>query len=72
MKESFKLKITLKNMKTNKEICIECGESVAMGSGKFVNRIPDFDDYKTRKENGHPYPKGEWICIECDSKTSDD
>ncbi len=41
------------------EICFECGESVAWGSGKFVNRIPG---------DGGPdaaYPEGEWMCDEC-------
>ena len=51
------------------EICNECGRSVRWGSGLFVNRIPDFDDYKTRKEMNKPYPKGGYICPECDSKS---
>jgi len=54
------------------EICVECGRSVRIGSGRFVNRIPVFDDYRTRKEQGRPHPRGEWICAECDQKTSDD
>lgn len=52
----------------NKEICCECGESVKFGSGKFVNRIIDLDDCKTRKENGLPFPHGEYCCAECEEK----
>ena len=54
------------------ECCNECGDSVAMGSGKFVNRIPDLNDVETRKEMGKPYPFGAWICADCDALTSDD
>jgi hypothetical protein len=50
------------------EICNECGRSVNFGSNLFINRIPDFDDYKTRKENGKPFPKGDYICRECEAK----
>jgi len=35
-----------------KEMCRECNESVAFGSGKFINRIPGDDD--------------NWLCAECD------
>ena len=49
-----------------KDICCECGKSVTFGSGKFVNRIPVFDDYETRVEQKRPYPEGEWVCAECD------
>ncbi|MGH2643303.1 MAG: hypothetical protein ACRDE2_05095 [Chitinophagaceae bacterium] len=48
-----------------KEICNECGRSVAPGSGLFVNRISDFNDFQTRVEMRKPYPAGEYICIEC-------
>lgn len=50
------------------EICCECGRSVKMGSGRFVNRIPELNDYETRKEMGRPYPEGDWVCEECDRK----
>ena len=50
------------------EICVECGRSVARGSGRFVNRIPVFDNYHERERAGRPYPKGEYICAECDEK----
>jgi hypothetical protein len=49
----------------NKEICNECGKNVNLNSGLFVNRIIDLDDYKTRKENGKPFPEGDYICREC-------
>lgn len=52
------------------EICNECGRNVGWGSGLFVNRILDLDNYKTRKENGKPFPKGEYICRECDEKSN--
>ena len=50
------------------EICNECGRSVAPGSGRFVNRIPDLNDEKTREEMGKPFPEGDYICEECDRK----
>ena len=34
------------------EICNECGESVAQGSGKFVNRVPDLSTAEERREMG--------------------
>lgn len=55
-----------------KAFCSECGESVAPGSGKFVNRVPDATAYFGRAYMGRPYPGGEWVCAECDGKTSDD
>ncbi len=48
-------------------MCVECGRSVKLGSGAFVNRVPVFDDLETRKENGHPFPEGEFVCANCDS-----
>ena len=52
------------------EICFECGRSVRFGSGRFVNRIPDGDTYEERKANGKRYPKGDYLCAECDAKWS--
>lgn len=49
-----------------RELCNECGRSVAWGSGRFVNRVVDFNDVHTRKEMGKPYPYGDFICEECD------
>lgn len=57
-----------KDVSSLNEICSECGRSVAMGSGRFVNRVTDLDDFETRKENGKRYPKGDFICAECDEK----
>ena len=48
------------------EMCSECGQSVRIGSGKFVNRVIDFNDYKTRKEMGKPVPAGDFMCAECE------
>lgn len=58
-------KKTSKKYKTGyAERCVECGKSVRFGSGKYVNRIPVFDDRHTKK--GRPYPEGEYMCEECD------
>ncbi len=54
------------------EICNHCGRDVSLGSGWFINRVPDLNDMQTRKENGLKYPWGDFVCIECDSKTSSD
>ena len=50
------------------EICNECGGSVNWNSGLFINRILDLDGYKTRKEMNKPFPKGNYICRECEEK----
>jgi len=50
------------------EICNECGKSVAWGSGRFVNRIPDANTVEERKRQGKPYPEGDFLCAECDAK----
>lgn len=50
------------------EICNECGRSVARGSGLFINRVLDLDDYRTRKAMNKPFPKGDYICRECEEK----
>jgi hypothetical protein len=51
-----------------KEVCSECGKSVQFGSGKFVNRVPDFNTPVERKLLGRPYPEGDFICATCDSR----
>ena len=51
-----------------KDICYECGESVAFGSGKYTNRIPSFNDEETRRADGAKFPKGEFLCAECDAE----
>jgi len=48
------------------EKCNECGRSVHVGSGLFVNRIPDANDKKTRIKMGKPFPEGDFVCISCD------
>jgi hypothetical protein len=54
------------------EICNHCGKSVAFGSGLFINRIPDYNDIETRKSNHVKFYYGDFICANCDSKTSSD
>ena len=54
------------------EKCNECGESVAQGSGRFVNRVPDLNTTEERKEMGKPHPEGNFMFVECDSKISED
>ena len=49
------------------EVCNHCGNSVAFGSGKFVNRVPDFNDIETKVLNKRKYPAGEFVCDECDN-----
>lgn len=48
------------------EKCYECGKSVALGNGKFVNRIPSLDDIKTRKKMNVLHSEGDFLCSECD------
>ena len=55
-------------MEKDKEICVECGKKLNIGSGNFTNRIPILDNYEERKANGRPYPDGGWICDKCDNK----
>lgn len=48
------------------EICNECGCSVHLGSGLFVNRIADLNEIETRIEMDKPYPEGDFICSLCE------
>lgn len=48
------------------EMCNECGQPVHALSGRFVNRVIDFNGYKTRKEMGKPYPIGDYRCADCE------
>ncbi len=50
------------------EICNECGQPVHTSSGNYVNRVIDFNGYKTRKEMGKPFPIGDYICAECETE----
>jgi hypothetical protein len=52
------------------EICNECGQNVQKGTGLFVNRVHDLNDKKTRIQMGKPFPDGNFICIVCDEKLS--
>ena len=61
-------------METKKEIveiCNHCGRSVELGSGLFVNRVPDFNDIESSIANNLLYPEGDFVCILCDQKNSD-
>lgn len=51
------------------EVCNHCGKPVALGSGKFVNRIPDFNDIGTRILNKRKFPLGDFVCEECDNNS---
>ena len=53
----------------DKERCSICGDSVAWGSGKRVNRIPDLNDISTRRELNRKYIWGDFVCIECDENS---
>lgn len=54
------------------EICNHCGRDVSLGSGSFVNRVPDFNDILTRIDNKLKFPLGDFVCIECDEKSSEE
>ncbi len=41
------------------DICVDCGRSVAPGSGRFVNRIP------TVPTEECAFPNGDWVCADC-------
>jgi len=50
------------------EICNVCGDSVAWGSGKYVNRVPDGNTVEERIEMCVPHPEGDFICGECEEE----
>ena len=52
------------------EICTLCGASVKPGSGSYVNRVPDLNDYQTKLEQEKAFPQGQFICAACDEKDS--
>ncbi len=58
----------MKNNDKRIEICNECGKDVSSKSGLFVNRVIDFDDYHKRKEMNKLFPRGDYICRECEDK----
>jgi len=55
----------------DREICAECGRSVAPGSRRWVNRVLIMDNYEERKAMGFKYPEGGWICEECETKLNE-
>jgi len=57
-------------MKADSEICTLCGASVKPGSGNYVNRVPDLNDYQAKLEQKKPFPHGQFICAECDEMDS--
>lgn len=59
-------------MKNLVEICNHCGRDVSFCSGLFINRVPDLNDIQTRVINNLNYPEGDFVCRECDSKSSDE
>jgi hypothetical protein len=44
------------------EICNECGKSVKVGTGLFVNRVIDLNEVEDRVLMEKPFPKGDFIC----------
>lgn len=48
---------------SDNQICNDCGRSVALGSGRFVNRVPDCNDIERRRENGKPFPENSIFCL---------
>jgi hypothetical protein len=59
-------------MRKRVNACNHCGRDVSLGSGLFVNRVPDLNDMATRIGNNLNFPEGDFVCIECDSKSSDE
>ncbi len=51
------------------EICNHCGNDVSYGSGRFVNRVLDFNDVITRIDNNLEFPLGDFVCEECDNNS---
>lgn len=50
-----------------REYCNKCGRGVFWGSGSFLDRVIDLDDFQTRVDNGKLYPEGDFICSNCNS-----
>ncbi len=51
------------------EICCECGKSVSPGTPTYESRVSEGTDILTRKENSKQFPRGAWICAECNTET---
>lgn len=54
------------------QMCNHCGKDVSLGSGLFVNRVPDFNDLQTRIDNGLKFPLGDFVCWKCDQDSEND
>ncbi len=48
------------------EFCSMCGRSVVPVSGWFVNRVPDLNSVEDRRDIGRVFPRGDWVCAECE------
>ncbi len=48
------------------EICNECGKSVKVGTGLFVNRVIDLNELEDRVLMEKPFPEGDFICPLCE------
>ena len=66
-------------LSTNSNIADEIQEgvifgvrSVALGGGRFVNRVPDLGDPETRRVNGKAYPEGDSCARSVISGASED
>ncbi len=62
------MKIYDEKENSNLEICNECGTSVALGTGLYVDRVVDLNDEETRMEMGKPFLMGNYICAICDDR----
>ena len=47
------------------KICNKCGKSVTIGSGNYINRVPDFNTVQVRQEMRRPFPEGDFVCAGC-------
>lgn len=65
--DSTILSLREKNLWNSANSCHECGHSVAPGSGRYVNRIPNLNSYEERLINKYPFPLGSYMCADCDS-----
>lgn len=54
----------------NIEICNECGRSVKFSSGLFINRVVDLGEFEDRVEMNKPFPKGDYLCRECEEEVN--
>lgn len=57
-----------KGVRAMSQRCNECGRSVRLGSGWFVNRVADLNEADERRRMGKRFPEGGFICAECDAR----